>query len=111
VDVDDLQTGVSPREMRARVEPHVRRVVADHLAVDHHTLGDSVSIRDDLAADSLDLVELALLLEGEFGVSVPDRLVAAMRSYGDVVDGVLRLVVARAAGPGPLWTPRLERVS
>jgi acyl carrier protein len=97
--------------MRERVEPRVRNLVADHLAVDRHALADSVSIRDDLAADSLDMVELALLLEGEFGVMVPDRVVAAMRSYGDVVDGILRLILARAAGSGALWNPRPEMVS
>jgi acyl carrier protein len=96
--------------MRAHVEPRVRHLVADHLAVDRHALGDSVSIRDDLAADSLDLVELALLLEVEFGVAVPDRIVARMRSYGDVVDGVLRLIAARPVGSDPQWTPRLEMV-
>jgi len=109
--VFDLQTMVSSREMRERVEPRVRHLVADHLAVDRHTLGNRVSMRDDLAADSLDMVELALLLEGEFGVLVSDRAVGAMRSYGDVVDGVLRLIAARATGAGLPGNPRLERVS
>ena len=104
----DLQTGVSPREMRARLEPRVRHLVADHLAVDRHTLGNAVSIRDDLAADSLDMMELALLLESEFGVSLPDRIVARMHSYGDVVDGILRLVTARTAATGAACTPNFE---
>jgi acyl carrier protein len=107
----DPQTMASPGEMRERVEPRVRHLVADHLAVDRHTLGNLVSMRDDLAADSLDMVELALLLEGEFGVLVSDRVVGDMRSYGDVVDGVLRLIAARTTGTGLGTHARLERAS
>ena len=78
--------------MRALVEPRVRAVVAAHLAVDHGLLADAISMRDDLAADSLDLLELTLLLEQEFGIALSDRAVDGMRSYGDVVDGIARLV-------------------
>jgi len=94
--VDNSSAMIRARGMRELVEPRVRHLVADHLAVDGRALGESVSIRDDLAADSLDLLELALLLEREFGVVISDRVVDAMRSYGDVVDGIVRLVVARS---------------
>lgn len=93
------------RNVRALVEPRVRRVVADHLAVDRRALRDSVSIRDDLAADSLDLLELALILEDEFAVALPDRFVDAMRSYGDLVE----LIVVRVTAAG-LGSPRAEMV-
>jgi len=45
--------------MRAPMELTVRRLVADHLGVGVGELGSEVSLRDDPAADSLDLVELA----------------------------------------------------
>lgn len=94
--------------MRGLIEPRVRHVVAEHLAVDRGILRDAVSIRDDLAADSLDLVELALLLEHEFGMALSDRVVAGMRSYGDIVDGIVHLVAARAPTSGPLSNPQPE---
>jgi acyl carrier protein len=81
------------RRVRALIEPRVRRVVADQLAVDSGALRDSISIRHDLAADSLDLLELALVLEGEFAVALPDSAIDGMRSYGDVVE----VIVARVA--------------
>ena len=58
------------------VEPHVRRLVVDHLGVGVEELVPEVSLRDDLAADSLDLVELALALEGRFGIGVPEHILA-----------------------------------
>lgn len=81
--------------LRSIVEPHVRALVADHLAVDVSALADAVSIRNDLAADSLDLIELSSLLELRFGVVLSDRMVDGIRSYGDLVDVLVRLIAAR----------------
>jgi acyl carrier protein len=81
---------------RELVEPHVRCLVADHLGVDQHELGSRVSLRDDLAADSLDVLELTLALENDFGVSVPNRVADGVVTYGDLVETMVDLVVARA---------------
>lgn len=89
------------------VEPRVRRVVAHHLGVDAEELTPDVSLVDDLAADSLDLVELAIELEREFGISLPETLIEGLRTYGDVVDTVLLLTHTQrdaeiaAAEPSP----------
>jgi acyl carrier protein len=66
-------------------EPRVRRLVAEHLGVGFDDLTPEVSLTDELAADSLDLLELALALEGEFGVTVPERAIAEVRTYGELV--------------------------
>jgi acyl carrier protein len=70
------------------VEPRVRRVVADQLGVGADELAPDVSLVDDLAADSLDLVELALALENELGIMVPDSAIEHLRTYGDLVDSL-----------------------
>src|SRR5258705_2521689 len=57
----------------AVVEPAVRRTVAEHLGVDAKDLAPGGSLADELAADSLDLVELALALEAQWGIPVPGR--------------------------------------
>lgn len=75
--------------MRNLVEPRVRRVAADHLGVDESDLRDDLSLVDDLAADSLDLAELGLALEEELDLAIPERIVADVRTYGDLVDAVL----------------------
>jgi acyl carrier protein len=76
------------------VEPRVRRVVADRLGIDESDLGLDVSLADDLAADSLDLLEVAICLEGELGITLSERRLELVRSYGDLVETVLSVVAA-----------------
>src|SRR2546422_7286863 len=70
--------------MELFVERSCRRLVADHLGVGVEQLVAGVSLREDLAADSLDLVELAMALEAKFGIVVPERLLDRVRTYGDL---------------------------
>ena len=70
------------------VEPRVRRLVADHLGVGTEELTRDVSLADELAVDSLDLVELALALETEFGISVSEATLDDVRTYGELADAV-----------------------
>ena len=72
------------------VEERVRALVAEHLGVDRETLARDVSLTDDLAADSLDLLELGVVLEASFGIVVPLRTIDRVRTYGDLLDTVGR---------------------
>jgi len=80
--------------MNEFVEPHVRRLVAERLGVGVEELVADVSLRDDLAADSLDLVELAMALEGEFAIVVPERIFDEVRTYSDLVRATSLLIRA-----------------
>src|SRR5262249_7637018 len=75
--------------VRRRVEPRVRHLVAEQLGVSPEELVPAASLTDELAADSLDMVQLGLALESAFDIVVPQRSIADMRSYGDVVDTVV----------------------
>ena len=90
--------------MSETVEPRVRRLVADHLGVDLDQLGADVSLTDDLAADSLDLLELALVLEGQFGIVIPEALIDDLHRYGDLVD-VVQALFAQQHAPVAVETP------
>ncbi len=79
------------------VEPRLRRVVADNLGVALGDLTPEVSLTDDLAADSLDVLELALVLEEEFGFTVPERVLSDVRTYGDLVRATAMLARERRA--------------
>jgi len=70
------------------LEPSIRRVVAERLGVGMEALEPNVSLVDDLAADSLDLVEIGLALEAECDVVVDDRLLESVRTYRELVDAV-----------------------
>jgi len=79
------------------VEPRVRGLVAEHLGVGPEELSPGVSLTDDLAADSLDLVELALACEEELQLTIPESVVEEIRTYGDLVDAVQALDRRRRA--------------
>ena len=69
----------------------LRRLVTNEL----HIGNEALSLVDDLAVDSLDLLELALRIEETFDIGLPDRLLATVRTYGDL----LALVVDRVRYP------------
>ncbi len=96
--------------MEEFVEPSVRRLVADHMGVGPQELVAEVSLRDELAADSLDLLELAMALEAEFVIAVPERLLGQVRTYGDLVHATGHLIRERleaearsAEAPPGMW--------
>jgi acyl carrier protein len=90
---DAFRNGTSrlaePRADLGAVERRIRCLVADTLGTGEDDLTASVSLLDDLAVDSLDLLELALKIEEALDVSLPERLLSAVRTYGDLVALVL----------------------
>jgi acyl carrier protein len=63
----------------------VKKVTCEELGVSESEVTESASFVDDLGADSLDLVELVMALEEEFGVDVPDDDAAGLKTVGDAV--------------------------
>ena len=50
----------------------VKKIVVEHLGVEADKVTEEASFIDDLGADSLDIVELVMAFEEEFGVEIPD---------------------------------------
>ncbi len=75
---------------RTGLEARVRRVAADQLGIDPVELQPEVSLTDDLAVDSLDLVDLALALETECGVVIERDVLESVRTYRDLLSAVER---------------------
>ncbi|HEY3318275.1 MAG TPA: acyl carrier protein [Coriobacteriia bacterium] len=63
----------------------VRDVIVDQLNVDETEVTEEASFIDDLGADSLDIVELVMALEEQFGVSIPDEEAENIKTVGDAV--------------------------
>lgn len=63
----------------------VNTIITDQLGVDRESLTPEANLLDDLGADSLDVVELVMALEEEFGIEVPDDDVENIRTIGDIV--------------------------
>ncbi len=87
--------------MRSLVEPRMRRLVAEHLGVAEEELSPELSLVEDLAADSLDFAELALAVEDELDVVVPEELLDSVRTYGDLVEAAVALARARLESEAP----------
>jgi acyl carrier protein len=63
----------------------VKKTIADKLGVEDDKITESSSFIDDLGADSLDVVDLAMALEDEFGVKIEDDKLEKFVTVGDVV--------------------------
>lgn len=64
----------------------LKEIIADQLSVDESEIELSTSFKDDLGADSLDLYELVMALEEEYGCEIPSDDVANMSTVEDVVN-------------------------
>jgi len=64
----------------------IKDIISDQLGIDADEIAMDSSFIDDLGADSLDIVELIMALEGEFDIEIPDEDAEKISSVGDVVD-------------------------
>ena len=63
----------------------VKKIVIEHLGVEADKVTEDASFIDDLGADSLDIVELVMAFEEEFGVEIPDDAAETILTVGDAV--------------------------
>jgi acyl carrier protein len=63
----------------------VKSVIVNQLGVDEAAVTLDTSIKEDLGADSLDVVELVMELEDEFDIEISDEEVDKITTVGDVV--------------------------
>ena len=70
--------------MVATVQPKVKEVIVEQLGVDPERVKMEASFIDDLGADSLDIVELVMAMEEEFGIEIPDEDAEKLKTVSDV---------------------------
>ena len=70
----------------------VRQRLADQMDVDANTITLATNITDDLGADSLDAVELIIALEDELKITIDIDDAEQLKTVGDVVELVDRLI-------------------
>ncbi|MBQ5911006.1 MAG: acyl carrier protein [Clostridia bacterium] len=64
----------------------ITEILAEQLAADQNTMTMDTKIAEDLGADSLDLVDLLMSMEDEFGIEITDEDAADLHTIGDVVN-------------------------
>jgi len=68
------------------VEEQVKNIIIEQLGVSAGEIVPEASFVDDLGADSLDLVELVMVLEEEFGKEIPDEDAEKIQTVQDATN-------------------------
>src|SRR5262245_7749720 len=67
------------------IDVALRELISDYLGVDPDQLSPDVSLIDDLAVDSLELCEVSAAIEDRLGLSLSQRALNDVRTYGDLM--------------------------
>lgn len=62
----------------------LKKIISEQLEVDASIITEGASITGDLGADSLDLVDLAMSVEDEFDIELPDEALEKIKTVGDL---------------------------
>jgi acyl carrier protein len=68
------------------VAEKVKSIIAENLSVDEEEITPDASFVEDLGADSLDVVELVMAFEEEFGIEIPDEDAEKIQRVKDAVE-------------------------
>jgi acyl carrier protein len=73
---------------RDEVFERIKDVLSERLSVDEADINEEANFQEDLDADSLDLVEMIMELEDQFGIKIPDEDAQKIQTVGQAVDYV-----------------------
>ncbi|WP_092223023.1 phosphopantetheine-binding protein [Pseudomonas sp. NFACC08-1] len=74
--------------VEAAVEPNVIRLLAEYFSKAHREICRSSRLVEDLKADSVDIVEVVMIIEGAFNIELSSNQVAEWRSVVDIVKSI-----------------------
>jgi acyl carrier protein len=77
---------------RPEIEKEIKSILVNQLNVNKEYLTDTASFLDDLGCDSLDLVEIFMAIEGEFKIVIEEDVGEKIRTYGELIEAVDKLV-------------------
>lgn len=70
---------------RAAIFEKTKALIVDQFKIDADKVVEEAAFIDDLNADSLDIVDLVMALEDEFGISIPDEEAESIKTVADAV--------------------------
>lgn len=84
-------------QSRDTIATRARELVAAHLDIDPAKITDDASFVDDLGADSLDVVEIAMFFEEEWDIEISDDDVETVKVFRDAVDYLVKRLGVEAS--------------
>jgi acyl carrier protein len=72
-------------------EDRIKKLITNRLGIEEEQIARDKLLTDDLGADSLDIVELVMGVEEEFGIEIPDSEMEKVKTVGDVIEAVERI--------------------
>ncbi len=63
----------------------IKQIISEQFSISEDLISENTVLLEDLDADSLDLIDLAMSLEDEFGAEVPDEELENFKTVGDIV--------------------------
>lgn len=64
----------------------VKELVAEQLGISKDSISENSNIIEDLGADSLDVIEMLMTLEDEYGVTIPDDKISQVKTINQIVE-------------------------
>ena len=79
---------------RQEIEEKVRAFLIDDLEIDEEKIKDDATLKEDMGIDSLDLVDIVVIVEKNFGFKLKAEEMAGVDTYGQFCDYIERKVNA-----------------
>ncbi|MCX7653906.1 MAG: acyl carrier protein [Fervidobacterium sp.] len=70
------------------MEKRVCEIIAEQLGIDLNDVQPDKNLMEDLGADSLDIVDLVMAFEDEFGVKISDQDLSKIKTVQDVIEAI-----------------------
>ncbi len=70
----------------------LQQIIADVLGIDVEEITPETTFKDDLGADSLDVFQIIMAVEEEFGIEIPTEEAEKIHSVGDAVEAIKGVV-------------------
>jgi acyl carrier protein len=79
----------------AEIEEKIKAIIYDRLRIDERDITLQSSFQDELAADSLDMVELIMEFEKEFNIAIPDDDAEKINTVGEAIQYIRKNIEQR----------------
>ncbi len=72
------------KHVEEEMKEKVKELIAEQLCISPDDIADDANIVEDLGADSLDVVEMLMLLEDNFSIKIPDDQIGNIKTVNDI---------------------------